>query len=461
MSDEPRLTSWTTLPDSERAPADNMSPVEPVAPDSKPTIFQRYAALSAPVRWMTSAAIGIFVLSLVQTVGRDDTTVLTEPGTAGAMLRFAVPILLAGLGGLFSERAGVVNIGLEGMMILGTWFGAWGTVNFGSPWAGLVCGLVGGALGGLLHAIATVSFGVDHIISGVAINILTPGLARFASDRLSQADRNSFPTKWEGGSITQSPRAGGLPKINVPYLAGGNDTYNLLGEIDDADIFFVSDVAGILEGFMTQLSLFTVIAFALVPLSAILLWKTRTGLRIRICGERPEAGESLGVNIYLYKYIGVIMSGAMAGLAGAFIVMELSNVYREGQTQGRGFIGLAALIFGNWRPVGIMLGSLLFGYPFVLALRDGDGVATHALLLVIAIALTAVMAWSIKQANRTDAIIAGVLAAVVLLWWALTDVAPNWLPNTMPYATVLLVLVFMSQRLRMPAADGQIYRKGE
>lgn len=413
------------------------------------TLVSRYTALPGAVRWMLLASIGVLLLSTVQTFGGDDTTVLTDPGTSGAMLRFAVPILLAGLGGLFSERAGIVNIGLEGMMILGTWFGAWGTVNFGSPWAGLVCAAVGGALGGLLHAVATVSFGVDHIISGVAINILAPGLTRFMSDQVF--------SDWQGGSITQSPRAEGLPKINVPVLSGSD---GLLANIDDADIFFISDLAGVLEGFVTQLSLFTVIAFALVPFSAWMLWKTRIGLRIRICGERPEAGESLGVNIYAHKYIGVIISGAMAGLAGGFIAMELSNVFREGQTQGRGFIGLAALIFGNWRPAGVAVGSLLFGYPFVLALRDSEGLGTHALLLVITIALAAMMIWSIKRENRTDAIIAGVLAASTLLWWLATDRAPSWLPNTMPYATVLLVLVFMSQNLRMPAADGQIYRKG-
>ena len=432
------------------------SPSSPLPDGSTPagsrTVLSRYGSLPVAVRWMLLAFLGVLVLSVVQTIGSNDTAVLTEAGTSGAMLRFAVPILLAGLGGLFSERAGVVNIGLEGMMILGTWFGAWGTVNFGSPWAGIVCAAIGGALGGLLHAIATVSFGVDHIISGVAINILAPGLTRFLSDQVF--------SNWVGGSITQSPRAEGLPKINVPFLAGGGGTPNWLGDLDDQDIFFVSDVAGILEGFFTQLSVFTVIAFALVPISGFVLWRTRLGLRLRICGERPEAGESLGVDIYRHKYIGVIVSGAMAGLAGGFIAMELSNVFREGQTQGRGFIGLAALIFGNWRPAGLALGSLLFGYPFVLALRDADGFGTHALLLVISLALAGMVVFSIRHAKTTDAIIAGVLAVATLVWWLLTDAAPSWLPNTMPYATVLLVLVFMSQRLRMPAADGQIYRKG-
>lgn len=424
----------------------------PDAAPPKTSLLAKYAALSAPIRWMTAAALGILLLSIVQEISGEGSSVLTEPGTSGAMLRFAVPILLAGLGGLFSERAGIVNIGLEGMMIMGTWFGAWGTVNFGSPWAGLVCGAVGGALGGLLHAVATVSFGVDHIISGVAINILAPGLTRFLSDQVF--------SDWEGGSITQSPRAVGLPKIDVPLLAGRGGSTNVLGAIDDKNWFFVSDVAGALEGTMQGLSLFTIIAFLLVPISGFVLWKTRIGLRIRICGERPEAGESLGVNIYLHKYIGVITSGALAGLAGGFIAMELAGIYREGQTLGRGYIGLAALIFGNWRPGGVALGSLLFGYPFVLALRDSTGLGTRALLLVIAIALVGMLVYSVVRQKRTDSIIAGVLAAGMFVWWSLSSTAPNWLPNTMPYATVLLVLVFMSQRLRMPAADGQIYRKG-
>ncbi len=430
------------------------TPLPAATPDDQGSngLFAKYLALPAPIRWMTAAALGILLLSIVQEITGEGSSVLTEPGTSGAMLRFAVPILLAGLGGMFSERAGVVNIGLEGMMIMGTWFGAWGTVNFDSPWAGLICAAIGGGLGGLLHAVATVSFGVDHIISGVAINILAPGLTRFLSDQVF--------SDWDGGSITQSPRAVGLPKIDVPILAGRGGSTSVLGEIDDKNLFFISDVAGFLEGALQGLSLYTIIAFLLVPISGFVLWRTRLGLRIRICGERPEAGESLGVNIYLHKYIGVITSGAFAGLAGGFIAMELAGIYREGQTLGRGFIGLAALIFGNWRPGGVMLGSLLFGYPFVLALRDSTGLGTRALLLVIGIALVGVLVYSLVKQNQTDSIIAGVLAVAMLIWWSLSSTAPNWLPNTMPYATVLLVLVFMSQRLRMPAADGEIYRKG-
>ncbi len=437
------------------ATIDETSGASEPAPAPPPSRMAWWTTLPAWARWALYAAAGVLLLSLVQQFGTDDTNALTAQSTSGAMLRWAMPILLAGLGGLFSERAGVVNIGLEGMMILGTWFGAWGAINYG-PWGGIAFGLIGGAAGGLLHAIATVSFGVDHIVSGVAVNLLAPGIARYLSDQVF--------TGYEGGSITQSPRAESLGRFTMPVLSGGEvggwESPDVLGWFVRRDWFFISDIASVLKGLTTQVSYFTILALALVPLSAWLLWRTRIGLRIRICGERPEAGETLGVNIYLHKYIGVVVSGALAGMAGAFIVMELTGFYREGQTNGRGFIGLASLIFGNWLPAGILLGALVFGYPFGLSLRDLDGSGTHALLLVIAISLILVMVWAIRRQRRTDAALAGILGGVTLIWYLLSDTAPDWLPNTMPFVIVLLVLTFATQRLRMPAADGQPYRRG-
>ncbi len=413
-------------------------------------MIERLMNLPPWARYMIYAAAAIFLLALVESFEPGGSGRLTSGPVSGAMLRWSIPILLAGLGGLFSERAGVVNIGLEGMMILGTWFGAWGALEWG-PWAGLIIGMLGGAFGGLLHAIATVSFGVDHIISGVAINILAPGLTRFLSTEVFN-------------NPTQSPDVGGLGKITLPVLAGGDffgaSTPDVLGNIDDRDIFFVSDVAGFLRGFVSDLSLFTVIGLAFVPITAWVVWKTRFGLRLRIAGENPLAGESLGVDIIRRKYYGVVISGALAGLGGAFIVMELAGFFQEGQTTGRGFIGLAALIFGNWRPRGILIAALLFGYPFGLSLRDLDGQSTHALLLVIAINLGLMTIWTWYRGKRTDSAIAGLLGVGTVVWYLLSDTAPSWLPNTMPYLLVILVLVFASQRLRMPAADGQVYRKG-
>ncbi len=417
--------------------------------------MSRLNGLPTWARWALYAAVGVFVLTLVQ--GFDDTDRLTAVSSWQAMLRWAVPILLAGLGGLFAERAGIVNIGLEGMMILGTWFGAWGAINYGA-WVGLLTGLLGGALGGLLHGVATVHFGVDHIISGVAINILAPGVTRFLSSEVF-AD-------YPGGSITQSPRVPGVGSFTFPVVAGGEvggwSSPDVLGWLGRKDWFFASDVANLGRGLVTQVSYVTIIALALVPISTWVLWRTRFGLRLRICGERPEAGESQGVDVYRYKYIGVIISGAFAGLAGAFIASpELSGIYLEGQTTGRGYIGLAALIFGNWIPVGVLGGALLFGYPFGLGLRDLGGDASHSLLLVNAIALVVIAAWALRRRRRTDTVLAFVLGGLAATWYFTSDSVPDWWINILPFVIVLLVLLFFAQRLRMPAADGQRYRKGE
>jgi simple sugar transport system permease protein len=422
------------------------------------TVVTYLKNMPAWARWMLYAVVGIFVLNVVQ--GFDDTSLLTAEGSSRAMLRWGVPILLAGLGGLFSERAGVVNIGLEGMMVLGTWFGAWGALQFGAWW-GLFFGAAGGAMGGLLHAVATVQFGVDHVISGVAINILGPGAARFLS---SEIFNKKF--KAQGGSITQSPRVPTVGRFTVPFLSGGDlfgwKTPNVLGWFEKKDWFFVSDISAIFRGLTSTMSWVTVFALFMVPFSAWLLWRTRFGLRLRISGERPEAGEAQGVNIYFYKYVGVVVSGALAGLAGAFIAsQELSGIYKEGQTTGRGFIGLAALIFGNYRPWGVLGGAMLFGYPFALKLQDLDGRASHALLLVTGIAMFALMVWALLRKNRSDTILAAVFGGGALAWYLIADTPPDWWAQILPYVIVLIVLIFFTKRLRPPAADGQVYRKGE
>ena len=408
--------------------------------------------MPAWARWPLFAAFGILVLTLVQELGQNETSRLTATSTSQAMLRWCVPILLAGLGGLFSERAGVINIGLEGMMILGMWFGAWGAFNYGPYW-GLLIGAIGGAIGGLLHAIATVGFGVDHIISGVAINILAPFAARFLSSEIF--------TQYQGGSITQSPRVESAGDLTLPFLAGGWGTPNLFKTMRNAEIPWLSDIGSVLLGFSTRISWATLIALALVPLSTWILWKTRFGLRVRISGEDPWAGESQGINIYWYKYVAVTIGGGLAGLGGAFITTELSGIYQEGGSSGRGFIGLAALIFGNWRPSGILAGSLIFGYPFGLGLRDLDGFASHALLLVNAIALTGVAIWAIRNKKTSDGVIAFTLATGSAFWYFYSNTVPDWWVNILPYVIVIVVLIFFAQRLRMPTANGQIYRRGQ
>ncbi len=402
------------------------------------------------LRWMLYALAGMLLLTIVQSIG--DTDKLTSAPISREMLRWAMPVLLAGLGGLFAERAGVINIGLEGMMILGMWFGAWGALEFG-PWIGVLIGVVGGAIGGLLHAVATVTFGVDQIISGVAINILAPAGTRYLSQEV-----------W--GSPTQSPRTTGIGNWDVPFLAGGSifgwDTPDILLAIAQKDWWYISDVADFSHGLTRGISLLALLALVLVPFSAWILWRTRFGLRLRISGERPEAGESQGINIYRYKYAAVIISGALAGLGGVVIASPvLSGQFLEGNSGGRGFIGLAAVIFGNWRPLGILLGALLYGYVFGLDLKDLDGSASHALLLLNAIALSGVAAWAVTQRRMADAALAGALAIGALIWWLSADGVPGWWSNILPYVVVLLVLVFFAQRLRVPAAIGQPYRRGE
>ena len=419
------------------------------------SLIRKINSCSTPVRWMIYAALGILLLALVQSL--TGAAELTTAKTSGAMLRWTVPVMLAGLGGMFAERVGVVNIGLDGIMLLGMWFGAWGTINYG-PWIGLLIGLLGGALGGLAHAIATVSFGVDHIISGVAVLIAAPGITRFLSLEIFSGH--------EGGSITQSPRLEGAGRFSLPFLAGGDigawQSPDVLGWLANKDWWYVSDLSGFAHGLVFNLSLFTILAFLLVPFSAWVLWRTRFGLRLRICGEHPTAGESQGINVYLYKYIGVILSGVLAGFAGAFIATpELNGIYLEGSVNQRGFIGLAALIIGNWRPAGIMAGAMLFGYPFALGLRDLDGSNTHALLLVAVLVLAVVSVNNFRRAKLVDGALGGLIAVLALVWFGVSETVPNWFINILPQLIVLLVLTFFSQRLRMPAADGQPYRRGK
>ena len=164
----------------------------------------------------------------------------------------------------------------------------------------------------------------------------------------------------------------------------------------------------------------TVIAVVLIPVSYYLLWRTPFGLRLRSCGENPHAAESLGVNVYRYKYYGVVVSGAMAGLGGAFLSMVASNIYREGQTAGRGYIGLATMIFGNWRPGGLAAGAALFGYTDALQLRRGSE-SVHALLLFIAVVLVAIGAYQLVRGGRTVGLSSIGIAALAAVWYFASD----------------------------------------
>ncbi|MUL42472.1 ABC transporter permease [Streptomonospora sp. PA3] len=466
-------------------------------------------------RWrFASIAIAAFVaLAGVRAITGEP--MLTSAGTIQATLAFAVPIGLAGLGGVWAERAGIINIGLEGMMVLGTWFGAYFAWSTDNPWAGLVAGVLGGMAGGLIHAVATVTFAVDHIVSGVAINILALGAMRYLS-LLFFADA-------PGGGAAQSPQLPEFPRVGLPFVA------EALAPVRESGVFLVSDVAALVTGLATGMSVVTLLAVLLAPLTYLVLWHTPFGLRLRSCGENPDAAESLGVPVYAYKFTAVVFSGGFAGMGGVFLAMVASSVYQEGQTGGRGYIGLAAMIFGNWRPGGLAMGAGLFGYTDALQVRGG-GSAVHSLLLLIAVALLVAAAGMLTAAvlrARTTAepgavtAVCGVFAAgaavaavaaplavaggpawwwavaavgagvaavaalravrswpaaaggppipalvaapagvLVLVWFFGTDSLPGQLVTYSPHIATLLVLALASQRLRPPANVGRQWRRG-
>ena len=274
---------------------------------------------------------------------------LTDIGVALQIgLTYFTIIYLTGLGGLYSERSGIVNIGLEGLMIIGTVTGAWGaryfteTAGLGPVW-GPILGLVVGAACGLLfagvHAIATITFRVDHIVSGVVINLVAVGLARF----LSQA--------FFGQATQSDPGGPHLNAISIPLLK--------------------SIPWGLGRAFQ-GLSPVVIFAFLMVFPVWYSLNRTRWGLRLRSCGENPEAARSLGVRVSSYRYQGVLLSGAFPGTAGAFLAAEIIGNWHEGQTLGLGFISLAALILSNWNPVRLMFFAWLFGFAQAIPLRLND-----------------------------------------------------------------------------------------
>jgi simple sugar transport system permease protein len=233
-----------------------------------------------------------------------------------------------------------------------------------------------------------------------------------------------------------------------------------LRNIEGRHWFLVSDLAGVLGALCTNLSALTIIAVLLFVATWWVLWRSAFGLRLRSVGESPVAAESLGVNVRRYKFIAVLISGGLAGLGGGFLALVAANIYRDGQTGGRGYIGLAAMIFGNWRPGGLLTGAALFGYTDAVQLRGGTTV--HAFLLLFAVILVAVGVWQIVRNRRLpQGIVAVVVGALVGWWYFGSSAVPAELTGTTPYVTTLLVLAFASQRLRMPAADGQVYRKGE
>ncbi|CAA9387992.1 MAG: Nucleoside ABC transporter, permease protein 2 [uncultured Pseudonocardia sp.] len=403
----------------------------------------RWSALPGWARSAIIVAIGVGLLALTATLTGQ--VQLTSSGTTQAAVRLLLPILFAALGGLWAERAGVINIGLEGMMILGTWGAAWAGYQWG-PYAALVGGLVFGALGGLLHAVATVTFGVNHIVSGVAITLLAAGLTRYLASVVFLPISNN---------PRESPPVPGFETFSVQPLADG------LEAVEDEQRVLLSDVAGLLGGLLSGLTPLVVLGFALVPISYLVLWRTSFGLRLRSCGENPVAAESLGVDVYRYKYLALLASGGLAGLGGAALTLNPGQLgYLEGQTGGRGYIGLAAMIFGNWRPGGLLAGSALFGYVDGVQLRAG-GEAVHALLYGATILAVGIAVLRVAQKQWRTAAIALLAGVAVYALYYSTETVPREFASYAPQLVTLIVLAVASQRLRPPAELGLEYRRGQ
>ncbi len=249
-----------------------------------------------------------------------------------ATLAYSTPLLYAALGSCFSEVSGVVNIGIEGMMTAGAFAGTVIAYFTGNPWLGFLCGGLAGALFGALHAIATVNLGADQTIAGTAINMLGPGIAIM----LAKVMFNSTDTI----PLTQAQK---IPKL----FSGAFDTSTVFGR-------FMDNV------FANYASTY------LVFIAAVLVWfifyKTRFGLRLRACGEHPQACETLGIDVIKMRFLCVCISGFLAGLGGACVTMTISTQFRPISIVGQGFIAIAAVIFGKFRPHGALIGCLLFGF---------------------------------------------------------------------------------------------------
>jgi ABC-type uncharacterized transport system permease subunit len=264
-------------------------------------------------------------------------------GVLASTLRFATPLAFAAIGGIFSERSGVVNIGLEGMMLTGAFFGIWGSVWSGSWVVGLLMAMLFGGLLALIHAVFSIHLRADQIVSGFAVNFLALGLTGYL-----------FSSLFPGGIHENVSR---VPQINLDFLGG----LPALGEF--------------LEGVFGHLNLLVWLMFATVVLAYLVLFKTPIGLRIRSVGEHPRAADTVGISVYKVRYAAVVTSGILAALGGAFLSIGFVGSFAENMTSGRGFIALAAVIFGKWRPGWSFAACLLFGFGFALAIpmqREAD-----------------------------------------------------------------------------------------
>ena len=249
-------------------------------------------------------------------------------------LVWATPLTFAAIGGMFSERSGVVNVGLEGMMLAGAFFGVLGADKFNSWEMGILTAAIAGACFALLHAFFAIHLRADQIVGGIAINFLALGVTGYFFIQIYG----------DNGSPGNLPR---IPNVNIPGLK---------------HVTFFGDAIG-------QLNVMTWLSFVLLIVAYVVMFRTPIGLRIRAVGEHPRAAETVGINVYLTRYLSVVLSGILSALGGAYLAVGFVGSFNENMTAGRGFIALAALIFGNWRPLGAFAAALLFGASTALSFR--------------------------------------------------------------------------------------------
>jgi general nucleoside transport system permease protein len=287
------------------------------------------------------------------------------------MLRYATPLIFGAMGGILSERSGVINIGLEGMMLIGAFFGIFGSDLLGSWFLGVVVGVAAGALIGLVHAFVSIQLRADQVVSGTGINFLAIGITGYI-----------FIYHYgDQGTPSDISRA---PNVTLPLVE---------------DIPFIGEAIG-------QMNVLTWAALLLVPILSVYLFRTRGGLRLRSVGEKPRAADSLGLPVLRTRYLAVTASGALAALGGVFLSIGLLGSFNEQMTAGRGFIALAAVIFGSWRPFGALAGACLFGFSTALAQRlPAFSESTAVLFQALPYVLTLVVVAGVIGRSRPPAAI--------------------------------------------------------
>jgi general nucleoside transport system permease protein len=253
---------------------------------------------------------------------------LLTPGLWQATLAAAVVFLLPALGGVTSERSGVVNIAMEGMMLTGAFFAVFADLHLHNPWLATIVAMIAGGLMALIHAVVSIRFRADQIVSGIAINIFAAGLTVFLIGPLYGVN-----------DVGHAANDELLPNVSIPVLS---------------QIPFVGQV-------LFQQNVIVYIALILLVMTHVVLFRTRLGLRIRSVGEHPQAADTAGINVFRIRYGAVLTSGLLSGLAGAYLGIAISNTFVQNMTDGRGYIALAAMIFGKWTPFGAFVACLIFG----------------------------------------------------------------------------------------------------